>query len=144
MDTKTPYEPWYDWYFGKGTIEITGYIDTLNRLFLVPNNVVELPKDHNCDAMGCASAGPHIVGVYLPAEREQKLQAENKKLREALVKIDIWAKAYPLKAFPEPDLKKVAKVLKDAGLSLDAVSASNMRHVINGVKDITEQALKGE
>jgi len=70
-------------------------------------------------------------------ERIQELEA-------ALERIDNWAKAYPLKVFPEPDFKKVAEVLKAAGLSLDAVSASNMRHVITGVKDIVEQALKGE
>lgn len=64
-------------------------------------------------------------------------------LESALERIKSWSMAYPLKVFPEPDFKKVARVLKDAGLSLDAVSASNMRHVIEGVKDITEQALKG-
>ena len=63
-------------------------------------------------------------------------------LEAALQRIDNWAKAYPIKAFPEPDLKKAAKVLKDAGLTIDAISASNMRHVLDGVKDITKQALK--
>ena len=64
-------------------------------------------------------------------------------LEKALLRIDNWAKAYPLDIFPEPDFKKAAEVLKAAGLSLDAISASNMRHVINGVKNIAEQALKG-
>ena len=64
---------------------------------------------------------------------QDKCQALKKRIQEleaALERIDNWAKAYPLKAFPEPDFKKVAEVLKAAGLSLDAVSASNMRHVI--------------
>jgi len=65
-----------------------------------------------------------------------------KKLEAALVRIDNWAKAYPLIAFPKPDLKEAAKVLKAAGMTLDAISADNMRHVLNGVKDIVEQALK--
>ena len=69
-------------------------------------------------------------------------KAENKRYGEALERIDTWTKAYPLKVFPEPDFKKVAEVLKAAGLSLDAVSASNMRHVITRLKDITEQALQ--
>ena len=69
------------------------------------------------------------------------LRKENERQRKALERIDNWAKAYPLKVFPEPDFKKVAEVLKAAGLSLDAVSASNMRHVINGIKGIVEQAL---
>ena len=70
-------------------------------------------------------------------------QAERIEVLEAgLTKIDNWAKAYPLKVFPEPDFKKIAQVLKTAGISLDAITASNMRHVINGVKNIVEQALK--
>ena len=77
-------------------------------------------------------------------ERVDELVRLGKRYKEGLQRIDNWAKAYPLKAFPEPDLKKVAEVLKAAGLSLDAVSASNMRHVIEGVQAIAQQALKGE
>jgi len=75
-------------------------------------------------------------------EEFEKLQKRIKELEEALQRIDNWAKAYPLKVFPEPDFKKVAEVLKAAGISLDTVSASNMRHVISQVKEITKQALK--
>jgi len=69
---------------------------------------------------------------------------ENEKFRDALLRIDNWAKAYSfsLSVLPELDFKKVAKVLKAAGLSLDEVSASNMRHVLAQVKDITKQVLK--
>ncbi|KKM25389.1 hypothetical protein LCGC14_1595460 [marine sediment metagenome] len=68
-------------------------------------------------------------------EREDKLQ-------EALECIDIWAKAYPLGVFPKPDLKKAAKVLKAADMTLDAISADAMRHVINGVKNIVTEVLQ--
>lgn len=67
-------------------------------------------------------------------EREQRLE-------EALQRIAQWADAYPLRAFPEPDMARVAGVLKAAGLSLDAVSASNMRHVAEGVGKIAREAL---
>jgi hypothetical protein len=40
-----------------------------------------------------------------------------------------WLDAYPLTMFPEPDLKRAAEVLKAAGMTLDSISASNMRHV---------------
>lgn len=56
--------------------------------------------------------------------------------QDALDQIVAWAQAYPIAVFPEPDWKRVAKVLKDAGLSLDCVSASNMRHVITRVQEI--------
>ena len=76
-------------------------------------------------------------------EIRRALESRIEELEAALERIDNWAKSYPLKAFPEPDFDKVAKVLKAAGLSLDAVSASNMRLVITQVKDIVEKALKG-
>ena len=56
-----------------------------------------------------------------------------------LRKIKDWVGAYPLEVFPEPDFKKVAKVLKENGMSIDCVSASNMRHVLNGIKDIIDR-----
>lgn len=68
-------------------------------------------------------------------------ETETERLREALEKIDAWAKAYPLDVFPEPDLKRAHEVLKEAGMGLDAISASNMRHVLNGVAAIVRDAL---
>ena len=93
MMHKTQYSVWYENYFGKGTKEVTAYLDSLNRLFLTPTPIVELPKDHNCDAMGCGSVGPHIVAAYLPAERVDTLLAElaaakqeNEKLKKEISK----------------------------------------------------------
>jgi len=73
-----------------------------------------------------------------------KARKRIEQLETALQRIDTWANAYPLDIFPEPDFKKVAEILKAAGLSLAAVTASNNRHVIVGVKNIVEEALKGE
>ena len=67
---------------------------------------------------------------------------EIERLRKALERIRVWSKAYPLDIFPKPDLKKAHKVLKAAGMTLDAISADTMRHVLEGIKDIIEQALK--
>ena len=50
-----------------------------------------------------------------------------------------WCEAYPLAVFPEPDLKKAQRVLSRHGMSLDAISASNMRHVLNGIRKIIEE-----
>ena len=57
-------------------------------------------------------------------------------LEGELDKITNWCNAYPLDIFPEPDLKAVAELLKKNGMTLDSVSASNMRHVLSGIKDI--------
>jgi hypothetical protein len=60
---------------------------------------------------------------------------------DALSRIYQWAEAYPLDVFPEPDFKKAHEVLQAAGMTLDAISASNMRHVITKVKEIADVAM---
>jgi len=79
--------------------------------------------------------------LSLAKEQMDAYQAENERYEEALRRIDVWARAYPLKVFPKPDLKKAHQVLKAAGMTLDAISADAMRHVLSGVKDIVKQAL---
>jgi len=64
------------------------------------------------------------------------------KLEDALHEIANWADAYPLEVFPEFDFKKAREVLEKNGMTLDAISASNMRHVITRVSEIAKEALK--
>jgi len=71
-----------------------------------------------------------------------ELDEENERLRGALERIQNWAKAYPLAVFPKPDLKKAHSILKAAGMTLGAISADAMRHVLDGIKNIVEQALE--
>jgi hypothetical protein len=67
-------------------------------------------------------------------EREERLE-------QALQSIVSWSEAYPLKIFPEPDLKKARVLLQAGGITLDAVSAHCMRHVVEGVGKIAKEAL---
>jgi hypothetical protein len=60
---------------------------------------------------------------------------------DALQAIVQWSEAYPLDVFPEPDWKKAAELLRAGGITLDAVSASCMRHVIEHVGKIAREAL---
>jgi hypothetical protein len=53
--------------------------------------------------------------------------------RETLDRIEQWSKAYPLEIFPEPDFTRARELLKAGGMTIDSVSASNMRHVITEV-----------
>ena len=62
-----------------------------------------------------------------------ELERRDKALRDISEFIANWMNAYPLSAFPEPDLKKARELLKAGGLTLDCLCASNMRHVINRV-----------
>jgi hypothetical protein len=63
------------------------------------------------------------------------------KLRGALALIRGWAAAYPLSIFPEPDLEKAAVLLAAGGMTLDAVSASAIRHAVESLIDLAEGAL---
>jgi hypothetical protein len=49
---------------------------------------------------------------------------------------------YPLAVFAEPDLKKARQLLEAGGLTLDGVSASAARHVLNGISEIVREALR--
>lgn len=62
------------------------------------------------------------------------------KLQDQMQKIIDWINAYPEDIFPEPDFKKAHEVLKKNGISLGEISASNMRHVLNGIKEIIKDA----
>lgn len=61
---------------------------------------------------------------------------------DALEKLQQWANAYPLAVFPEPDFAMAHELLAAGGMTLDAISASNMRHVINGVRELVEEGLR--
>ena len=43
--------------------------------------------------------------------------------------------------FPEPDLKLARKLLEDGGVNYSALNVYSMRHVINGVGKIIDEAL---
>jgi hypothetical protein len=62
-------------------------------------------------------------------------------LEDALHKIMQWSEAYPLKVFPEPDWEKARELLEAGGITMDAVSAHCMRHVVEGVGNIARSAL---
>lgn len=63
------------------------------------------------------------------------------KLEEALREIVQWSDAYPTEVFPEPDFARAAAALSAVSMSLDVVSASNMRHATKGVGNIARAAL---
>lgn len=63
-------------------------------------------------------------------------------LIEALSRIESWSKAYPLSVFPEPNFARAQQLLEAGGMTLDNISASAMRHVIEGVGEIARTALR--
>lgn len=78
----------------------------------------------------------------LPDHPMMKVAADCiERLEQGLLDIDAWSRAYPLSVFPEPDMKRAREVLQINNMSLDAISASCMRHVLEGVQKIVKGAL---
>ncbi len=70
-----------------------------------------------------------------------RLRDERDCLAEALERIKQWSEAYPLSVFPEPDFKRAHALLQAGGMTLDAISAANMRYCVKGVGEIAAHAL---
>jgi len=70
-----------------------------------------------------------------------KMLLEIERLETALERIEQWSRAYPLTIFPEPNLKRARELLEAGGMTLDAISAHAMRHVVEGVGEIARRAL---
>jgi hypothetical protein len=69
------------------------------------------------------------------------LEGRLERAHVALQEIARWSEAYPLDIFPEPDFAKAHQVLKANGMTIDAISASAVRHAIEGVGKIARNAL---
>jgi hypothetical protein len=82
--------------------------------------------------------GCPVCGTFLIFPQQEQLE----QLENAIQKIRNWCNAYPLDVFPEPDFKEVQKLFGPKLLT--EVSASNMRHVINGVRDLLPPERSGE
>lgn len=79
---------------------------------------------------------PDHQGVVTEQMVRYRMQEEIDELREVFANLHDWIEAYPLQVFPEPDFSKAHTLLQAGGMTLDAISASNMRYVLNGVAEI--------
>lgn len=79
-----------------------------------------------------------------PLEGVEDVTGFIEEIEEVLKGIETWANAYPVTVFIEPtkeDFKKAHEVLKANGLTIDGISASAMRHVLNGIITPVKEAL---
>ena len=109
----------------KARADLDAAADYINSLDLAPNLVHRLRS-------GIAALDELLARPVEPT---------NERMEDALHRIKSWSEAYPLSVFPEPDFKKAHEVLTAHGMTLDAISASNMRHIIKTVQSIAEAAL---
>src|SRR5882672_10004662 len=94
---------------------------------------------------GCqSSSGPNRKARIMTNEIIRDHEDRIDELEVALYNIAQWSEAYPLDIFPEPDLIKARALLEAGGITLDAISAHCMRHVIKGVGKIASEALGEE
>lgn len=78
-------------------------------------------------------------------DRMRMAADEIERLRDVLTRILQWADAYPLDQFPEvqrQDWQRANALLAEKGISMSAMSASNMRHVLSGVRGMVDEGLK--
>src|ERR1700761_2946859 len=123
---------------------------------VIPDDIKVVREERSCDYRkpGCDGVGYVIGGRWVcvnhlrsgtHAELDEKmikdlrraLDAANKRieeLRATLQRIVDWCEAYPVDIFPEPDWADVKAKLGETLLS--RVSASNMRHVCDGIAKI--------
>lgn len=91
------------------------------------------------------AAADYLGGTYDGLDDELRAAAaEIERLEEAVWRIAQWADAYPYEVFPEVDAEyhsRARKVLEADGMTLDRLSASAMRHVVQGVGKIAKEAL---
>ncbi len=85
-----------------------------------------------------------VRSFILGAKEIERLADRGDELSTALHMIAQWSEAYPTTIFPEPDLKKARELLEAGGITLDAISAHCMRHVVQGVGKIARDALNKE
>lgn len=118
-------------------------ITNFETLLIFALNLTEpKPKPKHTIADNYPAGGLTATEPCMFCEDYEQLQDKNERLRDALGNLQTWSKAYPLTVFPKPDLKKAQEALKAVGMTLDAISADAMRHVLSGVEDIVKQALQ--
>jgi hypothetical protein len=72
------------------------------------------------------------------------LLERTERMEKALRDIESWAKAYPVERFLEPSsdqMRQAELALRGSGVSLAAINASAMRHVLDGVINIVKDGL---
>lgn len=82
-----------------------------------------------------------------PGDSELHAEAahEIERLRDVLLRLQQWADAYPVEQFPEPlrqDWQRANALLAERGISMSAMTASNMRHVLNGARQMLAEGLR--
>lgn len=83
-----------------------------------------------------------VIGAAIEMVKERDDRVDE--LEWTLTRIVQWSDAYPLDVFPKPDYAKARELLEAGGMTLDAIAADCMRHVVERVGDIARSAFTEE
>jgi PHD/YefM family antitoxin component YafN of YafNO toxin-antitoxin module len=127
----------------EATHEVLSMPDIVERLragFMLEQLAVNPPNPILLDAVEEAALEIEHLREEVATWRDLRaaLAAEIERLTEAHEQIVEWSHAYPLAIF---HLKRTHELLKAGGMTLDAISAEAMRHVIEQVAKISRAAL---
>lgn len=104
-------------------------------------------KDLVNQKLGTSATWPTIADRIAVGETESRLRAEAQiteleqrleNSEERLHRISDWCEAYPLEAFPLPNLDRCRTLLGDPEFT--RLNAHSMRHVVNGIAAIAKPA----
>ncbi len=106
-------------------------------------NITDLSVDELINCEPCESRGDIKKCLTVECFHHENWYAKQQQerideLQDTLTLISEWCEAYPLEVFPEPDFTKAGKVLEDNGITLDAITASNMRRVLTAIQAMIE------
>jgi len=106
------------------------------RLGDLSNQISELEETNR---VLCRELGEAQQVVERLRDQVSEMEQKNDTIEERLIRIQQWCEAYPLDMFPEPDnWTEIADTLRPLGSpnTLDCVSASTMRRVVNGIRKL--------
>jgi uncharacterized protein (DUF779 family) len=105
------------------------------------DEIIEMARQAANQCGHTIKATPEIVET-LEAFAKLVAEKEREHYDDLFEQIKGWCEAYPISVFPEPDFGKAHEVLKANGMTLDAISASNMKHVITQVQKMIDAAIR--
>lgn len=132
-------------------VALTEGLGLVERLRACAEEVMEFPHPSACDHLHDAAATMREAAAEIDRLRAALKAANDQAARferewylrgDVLERLHSWANAYPVRVFPEPDFGRAQELLQAGGMSLDAISASNMRHVLDGVRELVAEGLK--
>jgi len=114
---------------------------TDTKLDQIARAIYERRNGHGCKPWSKLTKSYQLPYLGDARAAVEAMEDQHERLTNALYEIAQWSDAYPVTVFKKPDLVKARTLLEAGGMTLDAISADAMRHVVEGVGRIAKRAL---